>query len=194
MSKVAVNEDAVRLALGLEGDCGLNVVGAMMGMVDWPSVPVAIYALATIHHETGGSFEPRLEPGAEEDFINFEPDTVLGVMLGNRFPGDGFLFRRRGYMPIVGRQAYTVFGSRLKLKLIDHPEHLLEPEHAFTMLREGMIQGLYTGRKIKEFINANLANYVEARRVFNRLNHANVIADYALAIAATEGVTLAEEH
>lgn len=192
--KLTIDEDVILAALGATDTGGLSVVAALVEAAEWRCPEDCIYALATVHHETEGLFVPFCELGNPEDFAEREPGTPFGSLLGNRFEGDGYLFRRRGYMPINGRYAYALFGSVLAIPLTTDLDMVLEPDVAFRMLKVGMEQGLFTGRKVKEFINADMANYVAARRVFNRLDKANVIAGHARAIAGGEGVTIAEEH
>lgn len=191
--KLTIDEAAILSALEVDAP-DIGSLAALIEAAEWPSAEVVIYALATVHHETMGTFLPICEAGEAEDFAELEPMTPMGAYYGNRWEGDGYLFRRRGYMPICGRHAYTVFGSVLGLSLTTEPDSALDAEVAFRILRTGMLQGLFTGRKITEYISPTLANYVEARRAFHRLDKANVIAGYARAIAESKGVQVAEEH
>lgn len=192
--KLTIDEDRILAAVGATDTGGLSVMATFIEAAEWRCAEDCIYALATVHHETEGAFAPYCELGEPEDFAEHEPMTPVGSLYGNRFEGDGYLFRRRGYMPIVGRYAYSKFGSVLDLPLTTDPDMVLDAGTAFRILKEGMERGLFTGRAIKDFINAQYANYVAARRAFNRLDKANLIARYADQIEDAKGVAIAEEH
>ncbi|GGJ47860.1 hypothetical protein GCM10008938_37330 [Deinococcus roseus] len=46
--------------------------------------------------------------------------------LGNVHPGDGWVFRGRGYIQLTGRRNYTLYGRRLGVNLVDAPQLLLQ--------------------------------------------------------------------
>lgn len=50
--------------------------------------------------------------------------------LGNRLPGDGWLFRGRGPLQLSGRANYEYWGKVFKADLAARPERVLEPEFA----------------------------------------------------------------
>jgi predicted chitinase len=43
---------------------------------------------------------------------------------GNRFPGDGYKFRGRGFIQLTGRELYDDFGSFIGKNVIDNPDYL----------------------------------------------------------------------
>lgn len=155
----------------------------------WADGRQAAYALATAHHETGYPkdgklirFAPVTEYGTKPYFNKYEPDTPIGERLGNTEPGDGYLFRGRGYVQITGRANYAKFSEIVGVDLIADPDKALDPATAYIILREGMMKGLFTGRKIGDYIHAELCDYINARRVINGLDQAERIARKALNI------------
>lgn len=84
--------------------------------------------LAAIVAATGGRLTPLLEPiGYHVAEGAYGRDHGLGLLLGNRYYGDGFRYRGRGLLPIRGRDSYARFGQILGLDLLADPDLALEP-------------------------------------------------------------------
>lgn len=139
----------------------------------------AAYLLATAKHETAGSFKPCLERGLRRYFDKYEAGTPLGARLGNTEPDDGYRYRGRGYVQITGRANYARLGRVLGVDLIAEPERTLEPGLAYRIMSVGMVRGLFTGRKLSDFLSAEKTDYLNARRCVNGLDRAELIAHYA---------------
>ncbi|VAX02316.1 hypothetical protein MNBD_GAMMA19-1174, partial [hydrothermal vent metagenome] len=60
-----------------------------------------------------------------------------------------------------------------------NPNKALEKENAYIGLVWGMQKGIYTSKKISDYINAIKNDYINARRVINGIDQANKIAGYA---------------
>lgn len=60
-------------------------------------------------------------------------DQAYGGRMGNRPPpsDDGWNFRGQGFSQLTGRNNYEALAKTTKLDLINHPEFLLDPQHAF---------------------------------------------------------------
>lgn len=59
-------------------------------------------------------------------------DQAYGSRMGNH-PGtdDGWNFRGQGFSQLTGRSNYEALAKTTKLDLVNHPEFLLDPQHAF---------------------------------------------------------------
>jgi len=78
--------------------------------------------------------------------------TRKGKELGNKHPGDGAKFRGRGYVQITGRYNYQRFSDLLEIDLVSRPELATDPDVAAEILVIGMRDGLFTGKKLSDYL------------------------------------------
>lgn len=149
------------------------------------------YALATAHHETGRAMQPIHEAGAPAyfrrryDLAGANPS--LARRLGNLRPGDGFLFRGRGYVQLTGRANYARMGALFGVDLTRDEaaaDRALEPDLAGRIMFAGMEDGLFTGKRFADYFSAGRADWRNARRIINGLDRADLVASYAHAYRA----------
>ena len=86
----------------------------------------AVAALATVAIETAHTFQPIHEFGDAAYFTQYDGRADLG----NVNPGDGYLFRGRGFVQLTGRLNYTKYGAALHLDLVGNPELACEADNA----------------------------------------------------------------
>lgn len=137
------------------------------------------YLMATAFHETG-RFKWLREiwgPTAAQKRYEGRKD------LGNTVPGDGKRFMGRGLVHITGRRNYTDWAERLDLDMVGRPELAEDPEIAARILVEGCVKGTFTGKRLSDYINSDQIDYVNARRVVNGLDKADLIGSYAVKFA-----------
>lgn len=132
------------------------------------------YMLGTAYLETGHTMQPITEYGGVKYFDKYDTGE-LAKRLGNtpEKDGDGYRYRGRGYVQITGRANYIKFG------IADDPDKALDPVTAAKIMFVGMINGLFTGKKLKEYFNGIKEDWVGARRIINGQDRANDIAGYA---------------
>lgn len=144
----------------------------------------AAYMLATVKHECADTWQPIIERGARSYFDKYEAGTAIGKRLGNKLVGDGYLYRGRGYVQITGRDNYSrlskAVGSAAELE--HFPDYVLIPEIAYQIMSVGMRKGLFTGKKLSNYINSIECDYINSRRVINGVDRASLIASYAQSI------------
>jgi len=150
-----------------------TIVGAWAKYGDGSNRHLA-YLLATTKHETANTMQPIFERGQRSYFDKYEPGTKIGKALGNVKPGDGYLYRGRGYVQLTGRANYVRAGKLLGIDLAGNPDLALEPSTAARILILGCLEGWFTGKALGDYMT-----YKDMRRVVNGTDKADLIAGYA---------------
>jgi putative chitinase len=163
---------------------GLELLGGHMESdPDVTDLRWAAYMLATVKHECANKWLPITEFGPKSYFDKYEAGTPIGQRLGNTQPGDGWKYRGRGYVQITGRANYEKMTRALALgpeeNLVDDPDQALRPMVAYRIMSLGMRTGLFTGRKLGDYINERGCDYRHARQIINALDQAELIQGYA---------------
>jgi hypothetical protein len=156
------------------------------------TLPQTAYLLATTQHETAHLNTLR-EYGDCGYFSMYQGRSDLC----NTQAGDGCRFYGRGYVQITGRCNYTKFTAmRFRASYQNYPDYsdifknprdfttqpdliIEELEATAAVLVKGCGEGIFTGRRLSDYINSSGVDYVNARRVVNGTDKANQIAGYA---------------
>lgn len=175
---------------------GCNAI--LTACAGWPLAWTA-YGLATAYHETAHTMQPVREIGGEAYFRRMYDPTGnrphVAAALGNIHPGDGSKYPGMGFVQSTGRGnarkltvALHAAGLALDVDLEVTPELLMRPDIAAFALEYGMRTGLFTGRKLADFLPqdrpATRAEFIAARRIINGTDRADLIADYAIQFQA----------
>ncbi len=125
------------------------------------------YMLATVFHETWREMQPIREKGS-----------------------DSYL-RAKPYWPWIGEGLVQVTWADNARKFgAQKPGDCLTWPVALRALFDGMINGVFTGRGLSHYFTARLSDPINARRIINSLDQAQLIASYfyaflhALSLAA----------
>jgi putative chitinase len=147
------------------------------------------YVLATAFKETAHTMHPVEEFGGPSYFFRRydiqgnRPD--IARQLGNTKPGDGAKYHGRDYVQTTGRANYQKATTALSVDFIDHPELIAQLPNAAAVMRLGMLDGWFTGRRLADYLphtgQATLTQYTSARRIINGVDCNVEIAEYALA-------------
>jgi hypothetical protein len=124
------------------------------------------YVLATAQWETAHTFKP-----VKEAFWKSEEWRREHLRY---FPYYG-----RGYVQLTWRSHYETYGDMLGIDLVGVPDLALDPNVALFVLVHGFKTGVFTGRKITDFIDATRTDFVKARRCINGMDKAQEIAALA---------------
>ena len=125
------------------------------------------YALATTFHETAFTMQPIEEIGKGRGDPYGEPD-----------PETGQSYYGRGFVQLTWKYNYQKMGKLLGVDLVDHPELALQLDIATKVLFVGMIDGIFTGKKLGDFFNSTEDDWIDARTIINGHDHAGQIAQY----------------
>lgn len=127
------------------------------------------YVLATAYHETNRTMQPVREAyWCSEDWRK----THLKY-----YPWYG-----RGLVQITWEDNYKRAGQAIGVDLTTNPDVALQMEVAVKVCVTGMLQGWFTGKRLRDFIPAapTRQNYKNARQIVNGLDKADLIAGYAI--------------
>jgi len=131
------------------------------------------YILATVKHETADTYQPIEERGAWNYF------KYLIGKLGIKNLQEANLYKGRGYVQLTGKINYMLFAELLGIDFINQPQLVQEKLYAWMILEIGMTRGLFTGKKLQNYIKENSRDFFNARRIINGFDKAGLIAGYA---------------
>lgn len=147
----------------------------------------AAYILATAYWESAMSFMPVREGLCADDAA--ARDYVAKLFADGRIKTDysrpsanGCAFYGRGYVQLTWEKNYRAIGDHLigdEALFYDNPDLVMQPELAAIILVRGMVDGIFTGHKLGDFINRDGVDFVNARQTVNRMDRAEKIADWA---------------
>ena len=167
---------------------------AILEAMDGAPLSHAAYALATAFLETASTMQPVAEANwlsvAARERYFFRMYDIGGARpgvartLGNTTPGDGVKFAGRGYVQLTGRRNYKHAGDEIGLDLLLTPSAAMMPLAAAKIMRGGMDEGWFTGKKFADYLKpggpAVRSQFVAARRIINIQDRAHDIAGFAL--------------
>jgi len=130
----------------------------------------AAYMLATVKRECGDTWLPVREGGRGKN-----------MKYGRRDPETGQVYYGRGYVQLTWRGNYETMGGVFKVDLAREPDLALDPALAYKIMSYGMRHGSFTGVGLPKYINAERCDYLNARKIINGLDCAEMIAGYARA-------------
>jgi hypothetical protein len=139
------------------------------------------YIIGTAFHESAGTMQPVREALASSDeraIAILDNAWKKGLLPQVKTPywrpdADGKSWFGRGLVQITFKSNYEKFG------LVDHPERALELPVAVKVIILGMKDGLFTGHKLADYFNTKGTDWLNARRIVNSMDRAELVATYA---------------
>ncbi|WP_340109447.1 hypothetical protein [Pikeienuella sp. HZG-20] len=131
----------------------------------------AAYVLATAYHETD-RFRAMEEYGRGEG-RPYGQDVLL-------YSGRSVRFHGRGFVHLTWLGNYVWASAATGVDLVSSPDRAKEPAISAKIIWEGMIQGAFTGKGLADYRTGDgKLDYVQARRVVNGTDKADLVAGYA---------------
>ena len=125
------------------------------------------YVLATAFHETAFTMQPIEEYGKGK-----------GHPYGVKDPTTGKAYYGRGFVQLTWKANYKSLGTKLGVDLVKKPELALELDIATKITFLGMMEGIFTGKKLDDFFSGTTEDWYHARRIINGLDKAEAIGKY----------------
>lgn len=141
--------------------------------------PQAAYLMATSKHETAGTFLPIEERGSESYLSKYWTNLRLRKWLKNQLASDAVKYKGRGFVQITGRGHYTTASKMVGKDLVTYPDLAEEWDIAYEILVVFCLKGMFTGVGLGRYINNKERDFINARRVINGTDKAELIAGYA---------------
>lgn len=141
------------------------------------------YILATVYHETAATMQPIEEYGKGRN----KPYGKRLKMSRKPYADTENIFYGRGFVQLTWYENYEKAGKLLNRDLISEPELMLEVKYSAQVAIEGMLSGMFTGKKLSDYFNSRQTAPVQARRIINGTDKADKITNYyKLFLAAIE--------
>lgn len=137
------------------------------------------YMLATVYHETAKTMQPVEEFGKGKGY-----DYGKKIKMSRKpYTSPNKIYYGRGHVQLTWYENYQGMGRILGLPLLEQPELLLSPAISAKVMIEGMTKGKskfgdFTGKSLEDYFNATKTDPVNARRIINGLDKAELIAGY----------------
>lgn len=145
------------------------------------------YVLATAWYETAYTMQPVRETMASTDAQAIATLNRLYPNVQNKYWQGGWF--GRGYVQLTWQRNYQVMGQWLGVDLVGSPSLALDPTIAAKIAYEGMIRGMFTDKKLSDYIpnttqadQTEYQDYINARRIINGTDKNTLIAGFALKI------------
>lgn len=142
------------------------------------------YILATDWHEGNKTMQPIKEMGGNAYFIKrYWENKKIAKQLGNLSAQDTIDFCGKGKPQLTGRTNYTRMGKILGYDLVNNPDLMLDLKIATEVMFEGMMSGRsfkgdFTGKQLSNYFNATTNDPINARRIINGTDKAELIEGY----------------
>ena len=156
-----------------------------------PNLYKLAYMLATTRHETyhftdQKYFSEQPEVGNEAYFNKYDPvraDTQVRKDAAkaneNTVEGDGFKYRGRGCVHLTWKINYRKATVKYGVDFVATPNLAGDFNYAVPVMIWGMENGVFTGRKLSNYMNETTIDYLNARKIINGNDQKSLIASYA---------------
>ena len=144
------------------------------------SVPMFAYLLATVYHETG--ITKKLPSGKKVTYRDMAPVDEVGKGKGKLYGrpnAKGLIYYGRGQIQLTWEDKYRKAGQFLGIDLVNNPDEALDEIVSADIATLGMLNGWFTSRRLSHYIGNGKVDYLNARRIINGMDKAELIKEYA---------------
>lgn len=137
------------------------------------------YIFATTYHETGKTMQPIEEIGRGKN-------RKYGKKV--KYTGESYitpdkLYYGRGHTQNTWYEMYDTLTKQATKdgkhwNFLEQPELLLQMEPSIWATFHCMVKGVYTGKSLKSYFNETTEDWINARRIINGTDKADLIAGY----------------
>ena len=166
----------IRSLFGRMSQSQVEGLNSLLDVVGGCLINEAAYMLATAYHETAHTMQPIEEYGKGRGRDYGKRLKMSRKPYSATLP----LYYGRGYVQLTWYENYEKAGKKVGVDLLNEPGWALSAPIAAKIMREGMIEGWFTGKKLGEYVGLRTADYVSARRIINGMDKAQFIAGYAV--------------
>lgn len=139
------------------------------------TIPQLAYCLATAWHETAATMQPIEEYGKGKS----RPYGGKVKQSGKPYSDTEAIFYGRGFVQLTWYENYDKAGKKLGKDFMHNPAAVMDLGTAVQVMFLGMTEGWFTGKKLANYINDSKQDFVNARRIINGTDKADLIAGYA---------------
>lgn len=184
--------DILRAKFGKLSQAQVDAINFIVDAMDKDksiTYPQGAYILATTWHETATTMLPIAEYGkgkgrpygtwqrnSKGELYAYKNGNRNTVYLQSEYP---HLYYGRGETQNTWYDNYEKLSKVFDVDFLKNPDLLLTQEWSTPVTIYSMKNGLYTGRKLSDYIHQSKKDYVNARRIINGTDKANLIAGYA---------------
>lgn len=135
------------------------------------------YMLATTKWETGHTMQPIMESGSQ----SYLRSKKYWPWIGRGYVQLTWLKNYQKMTQLLHLAVKAGAPAELNVDLTASPDLALRPDIAAFIMFEGMIGGVFTGKKLEDYFNAGKTDWLNARRIINGTDKAAEIASIAKA-------------
>lgn len=165
---------------------GMNIIFDQWNYFKIADRRLLAYTLASVFHETGGRMLPVRETFAKSDdaaIAALEKAWKAGRLGSVKTPywrkdKNGKSWFGRGDIQITHERNYAKLGKRLGVDLVGNPSLALDPVISAKIAIVGMLEGLFSGKKLVDYFTASKDDPIGARYVVNGTDKAKLITGY----------------
>ncbi|RBH52921.1 MULTISPECIES: hypothetical protein [Pseudomonas] len=132
-------------------------------------------------------FSAAPEIGGVDYFNKYDPVLASTQTLRNRAishgnitQGDGYKYRGRGLVHLTWKSNYQKAKDKFGFDFVSSPELAADYDKAVPIMIWGMLEGVFSGRKLGTYVNNDSKDYEGARNVINGSDRKELIASHAV--------------